>query len=88
MDLGKFLFELSNNAKFMIQLSNKMFLIALGNGHDIDFIFKFIHSFLLFLNVVFGPNQSAVGLFVLLVAQFQLLFEGENGLSQSVHFLL
>jgi hypothetical protein len=88
MNFGKFLFELSNNAKFVIQLGNVVFLITLRNGHDVDFVFKFVDSFLLFLNVVFGPNQSAVGLFVLLVAQFQLLFEGENCLSQSVHFLL
>ena len=88
MDLGKLLFELSNNTMFMIQLSNKLLLIALRNGHNVDFIFKFINSFLLFLNVVFCPNQSTVGLIVLLVAQFELLFEGENCLSQSVHFLL
>ena len=88
MDFGKFLFQLSNNVDFMVDLSNKLFLISLGNGHDVDFVFKLVHSFLLFLNVFFGPNQSAVGLFVLLVAQFQLLFEGENFLSQSVHFLL
>jgi hypothetical protein len=88
MKFGKFLLQLSNNVNFVVKFSNNLLFIALGNGHDVDLVFEFVHSFLLLLNVVLGSLQSAVGVFVLLVAQFHLLFQGENALSQYVQFLL